>query len=92
MFATSLNLLPGGQLDGGHLVFAFSPAPTSSSPGLAIAALVPLGVFCWVGWFVWALLLFLSGLRHPAVPLWPELSDSPPRPFLASRASAGSHA
>ena len=76
MFATSLNLLPGGQLDGGHLVFAFSPGGHKLVSRLAIAALIPLGMFYWIGWFVWALLLFLSGLRHPAVPLWPELSGS----------------
>ena len=76
MFATSLNLLPGGQLDGGHLVFAFRPGAHKIVSRLAIAALIPLGMFYWIGWFVWALLLFLSGLRHPAVPLWPELSGS----------------
>lgn len=74
MFATSLNLLPGGQLDGGHIVFALNPGAHRRVSRLAIAVLVPLGIFCWFGWFVWALLLWVSGLRHPAVPMWPELS------------------
>jgi membrane-associated protease RseP (regulator of RpoE activity) len=74
MFATSLNLLPGGQLDGGHIVFALNPGAHKRVSRLAIAVLVPLGIVCWFGWFVWALLLWLSGLRHPAVPMWPELS------------------
>jgi membrane-associated protease RseP (regulator of RpoE activity) len=74
MFATSLNLLPGGQLDGGHIVFALNPGAHKRVSRLAIAVLVPLGVFCWFGWFVWALLLWVSGLRHPAVPVWPGLS------------------
>jgi hypothetical protein len=76
MFATSLNLLPGGQLDGGHIVFAYSPTAHKRVSWLAIAALVPLGIFYWIGWFLWALLLFLSGLRHPSVPLWPGLNSS----------------
>jgi len=74
MFATSLNLLPGGQLDGGHIVFALSPSAHRWVSRLAIAILVPLGVFWWFGWFVWAVLLWVSGLRHPAVPAWPGLS------------------
>jgi membrane-associated protease RseP (regulator of RpoE activity) len=74
MFATSLNLLPGGQLDGGHIVFALNPAAHRWVSRLAVAALVPLGIFFWVGWFVWAVLLWVSGLRHPAVPPWPGLS------------------
>ena len=27
--------------------------------------LLPLGYFCWVGWFVWAVILIVLGLRHP---------------------------
>ncbi len=84
MFATSLNLLPGGQLDGGHLVFAFNPRAHKAVSWIATAALLPLGVFYWAGWFLWALLLFLSGLRHPVVPPWPELSKSRRGLFLAA--------
>jgi hypothetical protein len=73
MFATSLNLLPGGQLDGGHIVFSVAPKMHKLISRGAIAILVPLGIFYWVGWLVWGVLLFLSGLRHPNVPLWPEL-------------------
>jgi Zn-dependent protease len=74
MFATSLNLLPGGQLDGGHIVFAYEPRAHKWVSRLAIAALIPLAIFGWVGWFVWAMLLWLSGLRHPSVPPWPGLT------------------
>ena len=74
MFATALNLLPGGQLDGGHIVFALGPDAHKRVSRLAVLVLVPLGVFCWTGWFIWALLLWVTGLRHPAVPIWPGLS------------------
>lgn len=84
MFATSLNLLPGGQLDGGHLVFAFKPRVHKSVSWIATVALLPLGYFYWAGWFLWALLLFLSGLRHPVVPPWPGLSKSRRLLFLAA--------
>jgi membrane-associated protease RseP (regulator of RpoE activity) len=74
MFATALNLLPGGQLDGGHIVFALNPGAHRHISRMAIVVLIPLGIYFWFGWFVWAVLLWVSGLRHPSVPVWPDLS------------------
>jgi membrane-associated protease RseP (regulator of RpoE activity) len=74
MFATSLNLLPGGQLDGGHIVFAISPRAHKTISRITILALIPLAVYFWTGWLVWAVLLRLSGMRHPSVPFWPDIS------------------
>jgi membrane-associated protease RseP (regulator of RpoE activity) len=81
MFATSLNLLPGGQLDGGHIVFAVSPRAHRWVSRLTILALIPLALFFWTGWIVWAILLRVSGMRHPAVAEWPEIT--PARRVLA---------
>jgi membrane-associated protease RseP (regulator of RpoE activity) len=74
MFATALNLLPGGQLDGGHIVYSISPKAHKYVSWLTIGILIPLAVRLWVGWLVWAILLALTGLRHPQVPTWPGLS------------------
>ena len=76
MFATALNLLPGGQFDGGHIVYAVSPRAHKWVTRGSIAALIPLGVFCWMGWLIWAVILGVTGLRHPNVPKWPELDAS----------------
>jgi membrane-associated protease RseP (regulator of RpoE activity) len=53
-----MNLLPIGQLDGGHIVNACLPkhAKTISLFGIGILFL---GVFVWAGWLVWALALIL---------------------------------
>jgi hypothetical protein len=75
MFATSLNLLPGGQLDGGHIVFSVSPRAHKAVSRLTILVLIPLAVYFWTGWLVWAVLLRLSGMRHPSVPTWPQISQ-----------------
>ena len=71
MLATALNLLPGGQLDGGHLVFAVSPALHKFLSWAMVASLVAMAWYFWVGWMVWAILLALSGLQQPSVPRWP---------------------
>jgi len=81
MFATSLNLLPGGQLDGGHIVFAVSPRAHRKISSATILALIPLALFCWTGWLVWAVLLRVSGMRHPEVAEWPDIT--PTRKWLA---------
>jgi len=73
MLATSLNLLPGGQLDGGHIVFGIAPRAHKQVSRLTIAVLIPLGIFFWTGWLIWAILLRLLAMRHPAVPEWPEI-------------------
>jgi membrane-associated protease RseP (regulator of RpoE activity) len=71
LFATALNLLPLGQLDGGHILYAvLGEKCRSVSRGLYLG-LLPLGYFCWYGWLAWALILLFLGLRHPML-LEPE--------------------
>ncbi len=81
MFATSLNLLPGGQLDGGHIIFAVSPRAHRKISNATILALIPMAFFFWTGWLVWAVLLRLSGMRHPGVSEWPDITTG--RRYLA---------
>jgi Zn-dependent protease len=73
MFATALNLLPGGQLDGGHIIFSVLPRLHRWISMFTVLALVPLAKYFWTGWFLWAVLLALTS-RHPAVPRRPEVS------------------
>jgi Zn-dependent protease len=75
MFATALNLLPVGQLDGGHIVFSISPRLHRAISLIAIAALIPLGYYSWTGWFLWAFLLTYT-LRHPSVPRYPDVKGA----------------
>jgi membrane-associated protease RseP (regulator of RpoE activity) len=65
LFATALNLLPGGQLDGGHILYAAaSKFHRKITIGLALV-LLPLGYFFWEGWILWSVLLLAIGFRHP---------------------------
>ena len=80
MFATALNLLPGGQLDGGHIIYAVNPRIHRWVSRITAALLVFLTVF-WLGWLVWSVLLMATGMRHPQVPATPELG--PRRRLLA---------
>lgn len=74
MLATSLNLLPGGQLDGGHIVYSIAPRAHRFISRLTILCLIPMAVYYWAGWLIWAVLLELSSLRHPHVPERPKIS------------------
>ena len=73
MFATALNLLPGGQLDGGHILFSVSPRLHRWISILTVFALIPFGRYLWPGWFLWAVFLALTA-RHPNVPPYPSVS------------------
>jgi membrane-associated protease RseP (regulator of RpoE activity) len=65
LFATALNLLPAGQLDGGHILYALA-SEKHRRVSLAVALLlVPLGLRFWSGWLFWGTLLLLIGFRHP---------------------------
>jgi membrane-associated protease RseP (regulator of RpoE activity) len=61
LFATALNLLPVGQLDGGHIVRSVSPRIHRQISLILPLALIPLGFFLWEGWYFWAAILL--GLR-----------------------------
>jgi membrane-associated protease RseP (regulator of RpoE activity) len=80
MFATALNLLPGGQLDGGHITYAVSPRAHKWVTRAAIVVLLAMG-WLWSGWVVWAGILGFTGMRHPNVPPWPDIG--PKRRWMA---------
>jgi membrane-associated protease RseP (regulator of RpoE activity) len=65
LFATALNLLPGGQLDGGHILYSVASRYHRAITIAVALALIPLGVFFWSGWIFWSILLLLIGFRHP---------------------------
>jgi membrane-associated protease RseP (regulator of RpoE activity) len=61
MFATSLNLLPSGQLDGGHIVYAVAPRTHRAVSWLTVIALLWLGR-AYVGWRMWAALIIIMNV------------------------------
>ena len=67
VLVTAFNLFPMGQLDGGHIGFALIGRKALVLARVFLVVFVIMGVFFWVGWFVWALLILLLGLKHPRV-------------------------
>jgi membrane-associated protease RseP (regulator of RpoE activity) len=65
-FVTALNLIPAGQLDGGHIVYALFGDRHALVSKLAVGGLVVIGfVFGSINWLVWAALIVgLMGFRH----------------------------
>ena len=70
LFVTSINLIPVGQLDGGHIAFALLGEKQSRLSFILVLVMTLLGVLLWEGWIVWAVLLLVLGLRHPPVISW----------------------
>jgi membrane-associated protease RseP (regulator of RpoE activity) len=72
-FATALNLLPVGQLDGGHVSYALFGRIHKRISQAFLFTLIPLGLFYWQGWLLWTTVLLILGFRHPVT-----LDDSVP--------------
>lgn len=66
IFVTVLNLLPMGQLDGGHIVYAILGPYARYISWVVVCALMVLGFF-FLGWFLWALLGWVTSLRPQTV-------------------------
>lgn len=87
LFVTAMNLLPAGQLDGGHIAYAVWGRGHRFLAQTTFVGLIAMGIgpmFLnllpgvgpvpgWSGWLLWALLLGMFGLRHP-----PALDDVTP--------------
>lgn len=66
-FVTALNMLPLGQLDGGHVLYALLGRGQHRIAWLFFAALLVMG-WWWAGWYVWAvLILVVIRVKHPPV-------------------------
>lgn len=65
LLVTALNLLPMGQLDGGHVAYALLGRFAQPVAMVTFAILVVLGLTVWNGWLIWALFALITGLQHP---------------------------
>ena len=82
LLVTMLNLCPIGQLDGGHLSFAWLGPRAPTVGRVAALGLVILTVFFSVGWLVWLVVTTkLIGFGHPEV-VNPEEPLSPGRRLI----------
>jgi membrane-associated protease RseP (regulator of RpoE activity) len=83
LLVTMMNLLPVGQLDGGHVVYALFGRRHIWISWLAVATILSLGLLrLWDGWLIWGVLLLLLGARHPAS-LDPHTPLDPKRQWAA---------
>ena len=69
LFVTAINLLPAGQLDGGHVARALLGRRQFYVSWAAVLILFGMSVF-YPGWFIFGFLIFMLGVRHP-----PPLND-----------------
>jgi len=76
LLVTMLNLLPLGQLDGGHIIYGLFGKMQYRISRVFFALLVALG-FWWPGWWFFGALVFLFGIKHP-----PTINDTMKVPRL----------
>lgn len=81
LLVTALNLIPAGQLDGGHVLYVLLGRYASILLPFILGGLVLLGLV-WPGWWLWAFLIFLLG-RYHAEPLDQITPLDPPRRAIA---------
>ena len=68
LLVTALNLIPAGQLDGGHVIYVLlGKERTQKLRPVIIFLLLALGFF-WSGWWLWAAIIYFLG-RYQAEPL-----------------------
>ncbi len=60
LLVTSLNLIPAGQLDGGHILYVLIGSRMRQVWPVVVLILGALGIF-WMGWWLWALIILLFG-------------------------------
>lgn len=63
LLVTAINLIPTGQLDGGHTVYALFGKAVMKTRPFILVALIAMG-FLYSGWWLWALLIFFLGRNH----------------------------
>lgn len=82
MYATALNLLPSGQLDGGHIVYALAPRAHRTISWMTVIALVGLGAQTYKSihmnnsWWFWALVITVMNvltIRQRQAPDYPVI-------------------
>lgn len=66
LLVTGFNLLPMGQLDGGHILYALLGRAARPVAWATLAGLVVLGLTVWNGWLTWAFFALFTGLNHAA--------------------------
>lgn len=68
LLVTAMNLIPAGQLDGGHMLYVlFGRNRAQRVYPFILGTLLVLGIF-WTGWLLWAAIIFFLG-RSYAEPL-----------------------
>ena len=67
MFVTAFNLVPLGQLDGGHIAYTLFGERFNKVAPVLLGALVVLGITVFPGWMVLVVFLFFIGHRHPPI-------------------------
>ena len=70
LFITALNLLPAGQLDGGHVARALLGENSRYLSYAVIGGMFFVGFLWFSGWILLAVLILILGARHP-----PPLND-----------------
>jgi len=63
LLVTALNLIPAGQLDGGHLIYVLLGKRARRLLPIILGVLILMGL-AWSGWWLWAVLIFFMGRRH----------------------------
>lgn len=82
MFVTALNMIPVGQLDGGHIGYTmFGQKKHNAIASISFIILIILGMLGafelalkidlgigWIGWLIWAMILyFFIKIQHPPI-------------------------